>query len=85
MMEASTAGYAVPTSMVTEAFDNTTWSNSTPAVSVGLDPHDADKTVITWDDATWILTSAFIIFTMQSGEVSSSFLRVIIKVFIFCC
>ena len=22
---------------------------------------------ITWDDATWILTSAFIIFTMQSG------------------
>ncbi len=23
---------------------------------------------ITWDDATWILTSAFIIFTMQSGE-----------------
>ena len=23
---------------------------------------------ISWDDATWILTSAFIIFTMQSGE-----------------
>ena len=23
---------------------------------------------ITWDDATWILTSAFIIFTMQSGK-----------------
>ena len=23
---------------------------------------------ITWDDATWILTSSFIIFTMQSGE-----------------
>lgn len=23
---------------------------------------------ITWDDATWILTSAFIIFTMQSGQ-----------------
>ncbi len=22
---------------------------------------------ITWDDATWILTSSFIIFTMQSG------------------
>ena len=21
-----------------------------------------------WDDATWILTSAFVIFTMQSGE-----------------
>ena len=25
---------------------------------------------ITWDDATWILTSSFIIFTMQSGELS---------------
>ena len=23
---------------------------------------------ISWDDATWILTSAFIIFTMQSGK-----------------
>ena len=22
-----------------------------------------------WDDATWILTSAFVIFTMQSGEI----------------
>lgn len=21
-----------------------------------------------WDDATWVLTSAFVIFTMQSGE-----------------
>ena len=26
------------------------------------------KGPITWDDATWILTSAFIIFTMQSGR-----------------
>ena len=25
--------------------------------------------VSTWDDATWILTSTFIIFTMQSGLV----------------
>lgn len=24
----------------------------------------------TWDDATWILTSSFIIFTMQSGKAS---------------
>lgn len=23
---------------------------------------------LTWDDATWILTSSFIIFTMQSGR-----------------
>ena len=27
-----------------------------------------DKGLISWDDATWILTSAFIIFTMQSGK-----------------
>lgn len=27
---------------------------------------------ITWDDATWILTSSFIIFTMQSGTVKYS-------------
>ena len=32
-------------------------------------PDDA----ITWDDATWILTSAFIIFTMQSGELEFRF------------
>lgn len=28
---------------------------------------DQDSSQLTWDDATWILTSAFIIFTMQSG------------------
>ena len=27
-----------------------------------------DKRAISHDDATWILTSAFIIFTMQSGK-----------------
>ena len=27
-----------------------------------------DRFRISWDDATWVLTSAFIIFTMQSGE-----------------
>lgn len=26
---------------------------------------------LSWDDATWILASAFIIFTMQSGEYSN--------------
>jgi hypothetical protein len=26
---------------------------------------------LTWDDATWILTSSFIIFTMQSGKFMS--------------
>ncbi|XP_070542958.1 putative ammonium transporter 3 [Ptychodera flava] len=34
----------------------------------GLDNHVIIETVHTsWDDATWILTNAFIIFTMQSG------------------
>lgn len=28
----------------------------------------ADYKTISWDDATWILTSSFIIFTMQSGK-----------------
>ena len=28
---------------------------------------------ITWDDATWILTSSFIIFTMQSGKFTKGF------------
>ena len=26
-----------------------------------------EKNIISWDDATWILTCAFIIFTLQSG------------------
>ena len=29
-------------------------------------PHSNEE--ISWDDATWILTSSFIIFTMQTGE-----------------
>ena len=32
---------------------------------------DLTSSPITWDDATWILTSAFIIFTMQSGKSNS--------------
>ncbi|XP_070185669.1 putative ammonium transporter 2 [Littorina saxatilis] len=31
------------------------------------DDYDAARTARDWDDATWILTSSFIIFTMQSG------------------
>jgi hypothetical protein len=31
-------------------------------------PSVARDRVITWDDATWILTSSFVIFTMQSGK-----------------
>ena len=30
--------------------------------------YDNNRTPMDWDDATWILTSSFIIFTMQSGE-----------------
>ena len=29
------------------------------------------SSLLTWDDATWILTSSFIIFTMQSGKVGT--------------
>lgn len=32
------------------------------------------STDMTWDDATWILTSSFIIFTMQSGMSSKQYL-----------
>ena len=41
------------------------------------------KGPITWDDATWILTSAFIIFTMQSGRYTTASLSgdVTIKMF----
>ena len=36
---------------------------------ITLSPKEAlERALISWDDATWILTSAFIIFTMQSGE-----------------
>lgn len=28
-----------------------------------------------WDDATWVLTSAFVIFTMQSGESMRAFTK----------
>lgn len=44
---------------VTFAFDLTTKGTA-------VEPRDAAS----WDDATWILTSSFIIFTMQSGECS---------------
>lgn len=32
---------------------------------------------ITWDDATWILTSSFIIFTMQSGKMLHDYINMI--------
>ena len=36
-------------------------------VSSSGDGHQGPYPITRWDDATWILTSAFIIFTMQSG------------------
>ena len=45
---------------------NMTTENVT-VVSEIFETTEAEAEDITWDDATWILTSAFIIFTMQSG------------------
>ena len=42
-------------------------NGSNVSVKIGGDDISL-KGPITWDDATWILTSAFIIFTMQSGQ-----------------
>ncbi|GFS06390.1 ammonium transporter [Elysia marginata] len=45
-------------------------SNNTTTVSpylLSTEESQAARDARTWDDATWILTSAFIIFTMQSG------------------
>lgn len=35
-----------------------------------LKTEDTSLGLATWDDATWILTSSFMIFTMQSGKAS---------------
>ena len=58
---------------------NKTHSNMTMEQRITKRPTIYDVTTkspddeITWDDATWILTSAFIIFTMQSGELEFRF------------
>lgn len=47
--------------------------NITPTI-LGSDDFDRTLTVnsgihnLSWDDATWILTSSFIVFTMQTGQ-----------------
>ncbi len=64
---------AKTTMAATETYNSTAETNATTVRSTSFyalttkSPDDA----ITWDDATWILTSAFIIFTMQSGNVLS--------------
>ena len=65
------------TTTATEVFNLTTESNAThrptfkqtesQTTSFYVTSKSPDDE-ITWDDATWILTSAFIIFTMQSGK-----------------
>ena len=44
--------------------DNTTNVTMTPVMA-------PDEPNMSWDDATWIMTASFIIFTMQSGEWSA--------------
>ncbi len=56
----------------TSAMERVNWTdataalNATTAAEVTPVPTTAEAEM-TWDDATWILTSSFIIFTMQSG------------------
>ena len=49
----------------TDAILNATASSDPDKSTTPVVP---DRFRISWDDATWVLTSAFIIFTMQSGE-----------------
>eukprot|EP00058_Branchiostoma_floridae_P020952 XP_002606442.1 hypothetical protein BRAFLDRAFT_67694 [Branchiostoma floridae] len=51
------------------AVDNESYSGTTPASAVPNNGTSAPVAgdSLSWDDATWILTSSFIIFTMQSG------------------
>lgn len=42
-------------------------SNSTTAMPSNV-TEDVNIKNVSWDDATWIMTSSFIIFTMQSGS-----------------
>ena len=50
-----------------EAEDATLDSGARSLGNVGNYTGSAVDTSLSWDDATWILTSSFIIFTMQSG------------------
>ena len=72
----TTSDHWITQSQTTINYDgiNNTYSNMTAEHRITEGPTIHDVTTknpddeITWDDATWILTSAFIIFTMQSGE-----------------
>lgn len=51
--------------------DNMSFTASDATLAFDLSTSDTifeARDAATWDDATWILTSAFIIFTMQSGR-----------------
>ena len=45
--------------MIGSEMDNMTNGTMSPVV---------EPVNMSWDDATWIMTASFIIFTMQSGE-----------------
>ena len=74
----------MPPTLISTMFSNVTFlndlddlsipegNNSWTSVAVGnstvaVITKSSDREM-TWDDATWILTSSFIIFTMQSGK-----------------
>ena len=71
---ASSEGFGNTAGMVTEVtWTGTTWVTEydNQTVNTTACPIYVQKVHILpnpWDDATWILTSAFVIFTMQSGR-----------------
>ena len=48
--------------------ENYTTTAEVTQANAGAGVYDDTRSASSWDDATWILTSSFIIFTMQSGE-----------------
>ena len=50
--------------------DNKSWTSGTALNTTEISVTTMTERAMTWDDATWILTSSFIIFTMQSGSFS---------------
>ena len=48
--------------------DNKSWTSGTALNTTEISVTMTTERAMTWDDATWILTSSFIIFTMQSGS-----------------
>ena len=67
--QANNTSIASATNNSTAQFQRVTYEPETVDDVTNMPSTASNRTGdITWDDATWILTSSFIIFTMQSGE-----------------